>query len=242
MIERTSNSPTAILTRHFFDGFFRLSFLDDAGEESFKRAIAGALAVIITFGLFLARLYIGKYAALSPDLYRLLLHADELLMICLPMFAVALVMTLVSHSVFPDEVDFWILMPLPISRRAIFLAKAAALFLFAAIFIIGSNIGIGVPFSLVSSGRWAGHSVAVRALVQVVSGSLASAFAAACIVAIQGVIVVLTPRMWLRSISVATQTALICALMLTVPFILRMPALAGYIHARPRALYLVPPA
>ena len=242
MIGGPPAGPTAILTRHFFQGFFRLSFLDDAGEESFKRAIAGALAVIVAFGLFITRLYLGKYRGLSADLYRLSLPADQLLMISLPMFAVALVMALVSHSVFPDEVDFWILMALPISRRAIFSAKAAALFLFAAIFIIGSNVGIGVPFSLVSSGRWADHSLAARALVEVTAGSLASAFAAAAIVAVQGAIVVVTPRTWLRGISVATQTALICALVLTVPAIVRMPALASYIHTRPLALYLLPPA
>jgi hypothetical protein len=242
VIGRLFDGPTAMLTRHFFQGFFRLSFLDDAGEESFKRAITGALAVVVAFGLFLSRLYIGKYAGLSADLYRLMLPADQLLMISIPMFTVALVMALVSHSVFPDEIDFWILMPLPISRRVIFSSKAAALFLFAAIFVAGSSIGTGAPFALVSSGRWAGHSLVIRIVVQVAASSLASVCAAATVVAVQGVIVVLTPRMWLRRISVVTQTAFIGALVLTLPILNRLPALAGYLHTKPRALYLMPPA
>jgi hypothetical protein len=242
VIGRVFDGPTALLTRHFFQGFFRLSFLDDAGEESFKRAIAGALAGVVAFGLFLSRLYIRKYAGLSADLYHVMLPADQLLMISVSMFTVAVVMALVSHSVFPDESDFWILVPLPISRRVIFSAKAAALFLFAAIFVAGSSVGTGVPFALVSSGRWTHDSLATRIVVQVAVGSLGSVCAAATIVAVQGVIVVVTPRMWLRRISVVTQTAFIGALVLTLPILNRLPALAGYLHTRPRALYLMPPA
>ena len=89
MIGRVFDGPTALLTRHFFQGFFRLSFLDDAGEESFKRAIAGALAGVVAFGLFLSRLYIRKYAGLSADLYHVMLPADQLLMISVSMFTVA---------------------------------------------------------------------------------------------------------------------------------------------------------
>ena len=41
----------AALTRHFFQDFFRLSFLDDAGEESFRRVIIGLLAGFVALGL-----------------------------------------------------------------------------------------------------------------------------------------------------------------------------------------------
>ena len=49
------------LARHFFQGFFRLSFLDDAGEESFRRVIIGVLAGFLAFGLWLPRLFSQKY-------------------------------------------------------------------------------------------------------------------------------------------------------------------------------------
>ena len=76
-------------------------------------------------------MYIGEYAAISNqgsfENYRALLVADQLLMIGLPMFIVALAMALVCHSLFPDETDYRILMALPVRRSAIFSAKVAAL-------------------------------------------------------------------------------------------------------------------
>src|SRR5262245_26918819 len=72
------------LTRHFFDGFFRLGFLDDRGEESFKRAMIGVLAAIVAIGLFAARVYLSKYYRLAgqptADAYRWALAADQLFM------------------------------------------------------------------------------------------------------------------------------------------------------------------
>ena len=233
------------LTRHFFHSFFRLSFLDDAGEESFKRGLIGVLAVIIAFGLLLGRIYMAKYAMLSslrtPAPFQLMLPADQLLMLSLPMFFVAFVMALVSHSVFPDETDYWILMGLPVPRWIVFAAKVAALFLFTTVFIAAANVGIGVPFTFVTSGRWSGHSFVVRLAIQLVSGTLASTFTVACIIAIEGLIVVLTPRPWLPRVSVVMQTMLIAGLVLSLPIINRMPAFGEYISTKPRAMFLAPP-
>src|SRR5262245_55823969 len=206
-------SSWAVLSRHFFGSFFRLSFLDDAGEESFKRAIAGILAGVIAFGLFLARVYASKYARLgampTPFEYRAMLLADQLLMICLVMLPVMLVMALVSHSVFPDESDFRILMPLPLSGRVIFAAKATPLCLFASVFVAAASFGIGMPFTLVSGGRWAERTWVHRAVVQAITGALAAVFAIVAVIAVHGVIVLLAPRSRLRQILVALQTATI---------------------------------
>ncbi len=234
------------LTRHFFQDFFRLSFLDDAGEESFKRVIIGLLGGFIALGLWLPRMYIGKYAYASSqgsfEHYRALLLADELLMIGLPMFIVALAMALVCHSLFPDEIDYRILMALPVRRSAIFSAKAAALFLFATIFIVTTNAAMGLPFSAVSAGRLASHSWPLRAVAQMTAGVAGGVFSVAAIVALQGLVVVVTPRAWLRSTSVAVQTLLVCTLVLLLPFVLGLPAQAARLHARSLVFFLVPPA
>jgi ABC-type transport system involved in multi-copper enzyme maturation permease subunit len=235
-----------ILGRHFFQIFFRLSFLDDAGEESFKRAIIGVLSGFLASGLLLARVYAKKYESLASqpdaDLYRSMLPADQLLVICLTMFAIGLVVALVSHSVFPDETDLRILMPLPVSRKTIFIAKFAALCAFAAIFVGTVSLGVGLPFALVSGGRWADHPFVRRASAQVAAGTLASLFVMAAIIALQGLIMLLARRRWLRPVLVATQTAIICSLMLAVPVIVRVPALSPYLAERPVFMYFVPPA
>lgn len=219
-------TPFSTLRRHFFQSFFRLSFLDDAGEESFKRAIIYILAAAMAFGLFLARLYVGKYAEMgrAPDI-RLIVTADRLMLIALPMFFTTLLMVLMSHSIFPDEIDFRTLMALPLSRRSIFAAKFAALFLFAAIAIAGGSGGLALPLSLVVNGRIQGQSALAATMAQIFAGVWSSAFAVGLIVAVQGLIAVLMPRRWLRRASVAAQTAMVAGLVLTLPFLSRLPDL-----------------
>lgn len=236
-------TPLSTLARHFFQGFFRLSFLDDAGEESFKRAMIGVLSGIIAFGMLLARIRFGKYVGLpNADAYRLVVQADALQMISLEMVLIAMVLAFVSRSLFPDETDFRILMALPVPRQTIFAAKLLALVLFAAIFVVCTTVAIGVPFALASGGRWAENTVLVRVLAHAVAGTMAMIFAVAGIVAMQGVITVLTPRTWLRGVSVVIQTTMICGLVLSLAVVVRIPAIAPTIGAKARWLYAVAPA
>jgi hypothetical protein len=237
---------TTALAKHFFQGFFRLSFLDDAGEESFRRVIFGLLAGFIAVGLWLPRLFSRKYFYLSAHgdaaAYAQALLADQLLMLCLPMFIVAFAMALVCHSLFPDETDYRILMPLPISRAVIFAAKLLALAAFASIFIVSTTLSIAIPFAAVSTGCLNPHYWPVRALALVGGGILASIFAACGIVGVQGVVSVATPRRALRSVSVVLQTSMVTSLVLLLPIIARIPANAARLHATPWWLSLVPPA
>jgi hypothetical protein len=242
---RPSDTPWGALTRYFFQTLFRLRFLDDAGEESFTRAIIGVLVGIFALGLFVSRLQMGKYARLvaqpSADVYRSMIAADQLLAIVLPMWTTALVMACVSHAVFPDDLDFRTLTPLPLSRRTIFSAKIAAVFAFATIFSVGANLSFGLPL-LASGGRLPGLSLGVRAMAQLTSGALGSAFVVASFVALQGLVLVLTPRAWLRKVSLGVQTAVICALVLSIPLVARVPALWRPLQANASWLFLVPPA
>jgi hypothetical protein len=236
-------APLSTLTRHFFQGFFRLSFLDDAGEESFKRAMMGVLSGIIAFGLLLARIRFGKYAGLpNADVYRVIVQADQLQMIMLEMVVIAMVLAFVSRSLFPDEADFRILMALPLAGRTVFAAKLTALILFAAIFSVCTTLAIGVPFALASGGRWSESAVAARVLAEAGAGTLAMSFTVASIVAIQGVITVLAPRTWLRGVSVVVQTATICGLVLSLPIVARIPAIAPSLRSKASWLYFVAPA
>ena len=66
--------------------------------------------------------------------------AGEALVIGLPMLVVAFATVLVSHSLFPDETDFRVLLALPISRRVVFLSKLGALALFAGLFIVATHL------------------------------------------------------------------------------------------------------
>ena len=234
------------LTHHFFQTFFRLGFLDEAGQESFKRAVLGLVAVLAALGLLLSRIYLTKYAQLAneptSDAYRAALPADQLLLICLPMLAAALATALIAHSLFPDENDFRILMILPVSRATVFGAKLAALTMFAGIFVVGVNLGFGVPFSLVTGGSWAEHLWPRRALAQLAPAAAGSLFAVAAVVAIPGLVLVMVPRRWLRPVSIAAQNAFICGIVLLLPLVNRIPSLSEFLAAEPRTLLLAPPA
>ncbi len=236
---------TGALARHFLQGLFRLNFLDDAGEESFRRVIIGLLAGFLAFGSWLPRLFARKYFYLGQlgqaDVYLQALQADQLLMLCLPMFVVAMAMALVCQSLFPDETDYRILMALPVSRAAIFSAKLLALLAFASIFIITTNVAIGVPFAAISTGPLNPHYWPVRAVAQVAAGLLGAIFAAGSVIALQGLVSIATPRGSLRSIAVLMQTALVCALVLVVPILARVPTQGALLRAQPAWLSVVPP-
>jgi ABC-type transport system involved in multi-copper enzyme maturation permease subunit len=231
------------LTRHFFQEFFRLSFLDDAGEEAFTRVLIGVLAAFIAVGLWLPRIVSMKYAGgfATQDAYLRVVLADQLLMLVLPMFIVAFAMALVVQSLFPDELDYRVLMALPIERRTIFASKLTALFLYASLFVFTTNVAFGVPFAMVSRSAWAPHAWPLRAACQVAAGLCASSFTVAAVVALQGLIVVFSPRVWLRQASIATQTAIVCGLVVLFPVALRFAASFDALpHASPATAWLPP--
>jgi hypothetical protein len=233
--------PFGTLTRYFFTSFFRLSFLDDAGEESFKRAVVWLLSTVIAFGLLLTRLYIGRYTGISdPALLAHTLAADRLFLITMPMLVSMFVMALSSHAVFPDEVDFRTLMALPLSRATVFTAKFSALLLFAAIFAAGSAIGLVLPISLMANAHDTRPPIAT--VLQVVVGVCSSGFAVALIVGLEGLITVLLPRSVLRRASVAIQTTLVAVLVLSLPVVLRIPGMEAAIARRTALLHVLPPA
>lgn len=228
-----------VLTDHFFASFFRLTFLDDAGEASFKRALLGALAVLASGGLFVARLYASKYSGVAPALTADMVHADRLFAIVLPMFATATAMTLASASLFPDELDFRVLMALPLRRRTVFLAKGAALGRFAAMVVAVTVLTMTAPLALIISGR------EPRALPSIVSlllaAALAGTFVCLMVTSLQGLVAALSPPNWRRRTSVWMQTMSIAALVLCLPFALRASAAWRLLPAEPGWLMLLPP-
>ena len=64
---------------------------------------------------------------------------------------------------------------------------------------------------------------------------LSDARAVAFIVAVQGLVVVLTPRSWMRTTSVIMQTLLVCGLVLLLPLVLRLPAQRNCSTPSPRS-------
>ena len=159
--------------------------------------LIGIVATMLTFGLLLARIFTSAAAAraaqsLTPAPY---LAAIETFVIAFPMLVVAFATLLVSHSLFPDEIDFRVLLALPVSRRVVFLSKLAALSLFAGIFIVVAHVAMLPLFHDDFGGATHGQeSVLARLGAHVLASLGGSVFAVLAVTAIYGALLMGVPR------------------------------------------------
>jgi hypothetical protein len=121
------------------------------------------------------------------------------------------------------------------------MSKTAALCVFASFFIVVSNVTIGAPFVLLSGGRWAEQAAPARLLGLMAAGIGASCFAAASVVALQGLVAVAVPRHRLQRTLVAVQTLLVCEVALLLPGVLRLPRFAQSLQQHPQWLLAAAP-
>jgi len=246
MITRLRESPTGLLTRHFFHALFDFGVFTQEGADSFVRVVLGLFSLLICLGLFLVYMYAKKYAALfhtvSGEPYMQAVLADTTLAIAFPMWIVALVAVLVSHSLFPDETDFRVLMPLPLDRRIVFVAKLLALTLFAFVFTITAHLGLTPLAMLISGGPWSTTARPSGVLVFWMVGVAASVFALLAVVALNGLLIVCLPRNKVHAVTAAMRSAMLGALMLALPLVMALPAQSQRLAGHSRLMFLVPPA
>jgi hypothetical protein len=240
-----SDRPFYRLSRHFFTRFFDLPFLHDSGPETAVRVVIGLLAVILTAGRLLTRMYLTKYVQLgllpSAEPYRQALLADDTLAIALPMLVVAVVVVLAGGSLLPDETDFRSLRVLPVTDRTIFGAKLAALALFAGLFVAGTHAAMTLFVLLISIGRWAEHNLVSRLAAYAGAGLCGSTFIVLAVVALNGLVVVCVPPGRMHQGAAALRCGLLCALVLAVPFAARIPLLGPSLATGSRLTYAIPP-
>jgi hypothetical protein len=201
---------------------------------------------MLTSGLVLVRMYMGKYTALNGifttrEPHQVAMLGDDALTIALPMLVVAFVTLLVSHSLFPDETDFRVLLALPISKRAVFFSKLLALLLFAGLFVIAAHIAMAPLIVTMSIGRWAAHGVLHRLAAYGVASVGASLFVILALMAINGLLLLCVPRMRLQAAALVARSALLFALAVCVPLAAKLPTLGPFIASETWLSYLVPP-
>jgi len=242
MRSRLRERPSCRLATHFFQSLFDFGFLSEEAAEAFTRVVIGVTSLLVTFGLLVARLYLGRYRGLSPDAYARALVADETMILAFPMFAVAFATVLVSASLFPTETDYRVLVPLPITRRTIFGAKLLSIAAFLGLFVAALGVSLGPLFMLVSHGRWQSHTVVARILAHALAAVLASGCAALAVTMVFGVVALCAPRSAFRVVAGVIQTLMVCALVLVLPLMLRLPAYASLYASGSRLILLVPPA
>lgn len=241
-----THGPFVELTRHFLQRLVRPPFLTEAGADSFRTVLAGILAAALALGMFLPRVFRKRYTLLSyqpaPEPYLEALVADQIFVMSVIMLLAGLAVVGIAHALLPDETDYVVLSPLPVTREFIFLANAAAVALVLGPFTLASVSLFGVGFSIVSTGRWATESVTARVLAHLPAGIGASLFVYATLFAIHGAIGFIAPRRMVRRLSLALQAGLAFGLIASLPVVASIPGLSRAIATNAGALLLAPPA
>jgi hypothetical protein len=244
--QRISQRADCRLTSHFFGAMFDFGILTPTGADSFIHLLLGAIGALIALGLGFVRVYAGKYAVLSggrsPEPYRIAVLGDDLFLIAIPMLLIALLTLVVSQSLFPDERDFRILGPLPVRRIVIFRAKLAALFLFTGMFAAVVHLALTPLVLLTSLSRFSEHTVLSRLLAWMVASASASIFSVLAVAAMVGVLSLVLSRTRLHSFTAIVKSAGFALLVVSGPFVFRLPGLGRAMTQHATWLTILPPA
>ena len=158
------------------------------------------------------------------------------------MWIVAFVAVLVGPSLFPDETDFRVLGAMPVTRPVVFGAKLAALVLFIGLFVAASEAALLPMFTVTTLSPHQEHSYAALLAAYLVAGALGALFAALSVTAVQALLLLLVPRRILLTVSAATGSLMLFALVVGVPLVGHVPSFAQAFSSGSRWLWMFPPA
>ncbi len=230
------------LARHFFRRFFDSDFVTAPGQ---LRVLAGgAAAVLLSSSILFTVAYYHKYLELNklddPEPFRLAGMADVLFIVTLSMAVIGLITTLQWTSLFPGLRDYLALAALPFRPRDLFLAKFAALVLFAGAFIVVTTLLPSFFLPILQDGTHSSH--AFLHIAGIFAGSsLGCLFLFFALVTIQGLLLNLLPPRLFQHVSLAIQAGLIAVLLCSMPLILSIPTLHQSMKLRPDWSFAVPP-
>jgi hypothetical protein len=231
------------LRRHFFLRFFDSDLVSTPGQ--WQVVAGGVLAILLSLSVIVTPVYHHKYLELNklstPDPLRLAALADVLFLITTAMFLIALFTTLQWPSLFPGLRDYLALGALPVKLRDVFIAKFSALVAFAGLFVVALTSPLSVMLPMLMSGRHCADPL--RQIPAVfVSSTLAAAFVFFALVAVQGVLLNVTPIRHFTRVSLTAQGALLTALLCGLPLAFSIPTLQSSMNQRPDWIVWVPPA
>jgi hypothetical protein len=115
--------------------------------------------------------------------------------------------------------------------------------MFAGLFTASMHVALVPLLIAMSVSRWAEGVLIARMAAVLVASLLASTFCVLVVGALQGMILLLAPRGRAAVVAMTARSAMLCALMLGLPFIAQLPAQSASSLARgAHWWYLVPPA
>ncbi len=196
------------LTRHFLSRLVRGGHESESAE--FELGAGPLLGILAAPGAFFSFLLFEKYSTLQdfilhrrqPNLYAFS-APDKYFFICLAMGVAGILTALKWDRILPDAQDYLNLSPLPLARRTIFLANAAAVALGIGLVSMDVNAASSVLFPLVAASY--GHlglaGIARFVFAHAVCLTMASLFMFCLILALLGTAAALLPRSAFRAFS-----------------------------------------
>jgi hypothetical protein len=214
------------LVRHFMAASLAPEVLTELGVDYLRRTIFGVLAILLVLGSFLPRVFFHKYTMLGAEVgdaaYLRALQSDTLFMIAVPMVLIGLATVIAGPLLFPDETDYRVLTPLPISRAMLFGAKLVAVVALVGMAIVAVNAVATFWFPIAVAGRKAPHPLVSRVVAHAIAATAGSIFMCVAVMAIQGLMIVAVPASLQRRVSVFVQAAIGVGLLLSLPLISRL--------------------
>ena len=239
-IEETHGSRFELL-RHFFPRFFDSELVSTPGQ--FQVVAFGAFAIFVSLSIIMTQAYYHKYWMLnaldSPDPYRLSALADHLFLITGAMVLAGLITAAEWPALFPGLRDYLVLCGLPLKTRDLFLAKFTALIAFMGIFIVGLCALPSIVLPAVMVGRY--YTGGPQFPVLFACMALAAWFFFFTLVALQGLLLNVTPPRLFPAVSLFVQGSLLIVLICVLPFVISIPGLYKYMDLRPWFALWLPP-
>ncbi len=200
LVQTHDVSPGKALAAHFLRQCFQ-----SGNPASVETPIVRALAAVATPMLMAGFWIVTLAGRLQPWSAAGIHYVFVLYAFC----AMGCVTTLQWERLFPERMDFLVLLPLPLRGRSLFVAKLRAVAVFLSLFLFAANI-FGMLLLPVLAGRQLPLAMASHAAA-VFSAGFAAALA---VLAVEALIIVLVPERWFRSIAPLVQTALIAVFIL----------------------------
>ena len=226
-VRAPERSQTAHLVRHFLERFFNHETASPDGDAKGRLVL---IAVATGLPPFIVAMYLwpvyhpfigwppGHVPAGPPPYWAQVNH--HFFFVLYSFVAMGIITVFEWDMFFPDQLDVYVLGTLPVAAHRLFLARAGAIAVFLFGFLFDANVLAPVVLPMATDPpnllRFvAGHVVAVAA------GGL---FAAALVLAVQGVLLSMLGERLFRRISLAVQGLAVTVL---VMLILLFPVLSG---------------
>ena len=221
--DSTGARQVALLTlgRHFFQKFFDNDAVSFEAET--QTTVVRSLCTVAVPPFFVCCMVLTLGGVQSPWVI-----AGQHYLFVLYSFTLMGCLAVVQwQTVFPDRIDFLILLPLPLSIRTMFLAKLAAISQFFGMFLVAANLCAMILIPLGS-----GHHLFRHFLGHTTAILCAGIAAMLAIMTIEGIAICLLPETWFRKMMPVMQTLLMGGLLLMafcLPYLaLQLPGI--FIH------------